>query len=163
MTLKSPTGLDNVRLSLKLKEPRSTTSAEQKEPFMLDLWKGFSKEIVLKIRTIEEVPEEEYGPYFWFPHEVQQDSEGIHLARSLSHRLLVIKYADGQIVPFYHTADDDSLDMGVREDKSPLEFFGRRMSSCFTHLTACLMRQSQNRLQSSIKYSLQIGANSTGM
>ena len=168
LTLTPPTELDKVRLSLELEEPRFTRSGKLEKPFTLDLWKGFSKEIVLKIGTVEEVPEEEYGPFFWFPHQIQDiyyqpEDERIHLARSLSHRLLVIKDVNGQIVPFDHTADNDSWDTGVWEDESPWDFFGRKTSSYLTHPTASLLRQFRKKLQPGMVYSLQMGAKSTRM
>ena len=163
LTLTPTTELVNVRLSLEVQELEFKSSEKQKEPFTLDLWKGFSKEIALNLSTIEEVPEVAYGPNFWFPHEVQQDFERIHLARSLSHGLLVIKDASGQTVPFDHTADNDTWDMGVWVNDYPHMFRGQTYHGLFTYPTASLLQQFRNKLHSGTNYSLQLGAKSTKM
>lgn len=166
LTLTLQIELDNLRLRLELEEPRNTTSTTQELPLTLDLWKGFSKEFVLNLETIKDAPELEAGhegPFYWFPHEIQHDGGNIHLARSFSHGLLVIKDANGQTVPFDHTADNDTWDMGVWVDEYPSTFMHQKASARFTRPTASLLRQFRKRLQPGTEYSLQMGAKSTKM
>ena len=108
--------------------------------------------------TVDDDAGRNHQNWYIFPHFVADgdDNARVHFARALSHSLLVIKDANGRVIQFDHTADNDTWSRHGYLVLYHDLFNDEQLEKYLFPETASLLRLFRKNLIHGLQYSLEL-------